>query len=141
MLYGLNGLDRTVATTKGRIVMAVQKTEVTRAQSDELRAMAIAKGITKRQWQLGMDHKDKFPLFLHALRHGFKMDLVFEPPVGGRIHIVRGVPATLDLDFNEAINSGAPQTPSDFVVRKVGHLYLPTGKGIVERDQQNPLNL
>src|SRR6185369_7204423 len=53
------------------------------------------------------------------------------PPEGGRIHIVR-VKVKLDREWQEAINLIGPNTPNNYRVRKVGHLYPVQGMNEVE---------
>lgn len=57
-------------------------------------------------------------------------------PEGARIHILR-VTVKLDEQWQEAVNAAGPNTPSDYNVRKVGGLYVPTGTG--EEEQKHIL--
>lgn len=74
-----------------------------------------------------------FKLAITAAKTGRRIGYILEPPAGGRVHIVRAT-VQLDREWQEAINAGCPQTPAEYNVRKVGNLYLPTGKGVVERE-------
>ena len=49
----------------------------------------------------------------------------FAPPLGARLHTVR-VKYDPSRPWQEAVNAAGPNTPSDYNVRKVGELYLPT---------------
>lgn len=54
-------------------------------------------------------------------------------PKGGRIHVVR-VPVDPAREWQEAINAAGPDTPANYDVRKVGHLYSQQTGAVVERE-------
>lgn len=113
--------------------MTVRKTdaaiaEMTVKQALGIREVAIAKGVSREQIDKG---QRTLALALDAVRDG--EDIIRAPkitaPEGGRIHILDNVPVVLDGDWELAINNAGPDTPADSDVRKVGHLFLPTGTG------------
>jgi len=55
------------------------------------------------------------------------------PPEGGRIHILH-VPVQMDREWQEAINTGGPNTPSKDYVREVGDQYPPKS-GVVKEEE------
>jgi hypothetical protein len=105
---------------------------VTNAQLDHLKRMAKANGVDRDLFQKGLDEHVFFTA-LDALKQGARLKLILPltAPVWGRIHCVGNVPVRLDQDWQTAINEAGPDTPSDYVVRQVGHLYPSTGTGIV----------
>lgn len=112
--------------------MAVRKTtdaaiaEMTVAQAMEHRRVAIAKGVTREQINSG---QETLAIALDAIKLGRGITILpeFIAPAGGCIHILDNIPVVLDQDWQEAINAAGSNTPADHNVRKVGHLYLPTG--------------
>jgi hypothetical protein len=56
--------------------------------------------------------------------------------VGARIHVLRRVHVNQNREWQEAINLGGPNTPSDYNVRKaeVSGQYQPVSKTMVEKD-------
>ena len=102
---------------------------VTSAQGGCLVKMANDKGIGRHTFQQAFDD-GRVAQFLDQIKSG-TFGLV--PPHGARIHIVRAR-VKLDSPWDEAVNSAGPNTPSDYNVRKVGHLYQPTGVGEDERE-------
>ena len=104
-------------------------------QREQIHKMAVDKRISSDRFQIfGLDNGNVATL-LEAARQGRRIVFApeFEPPPGGRIHILR-VPVVLDRPWQEAINASGSDTPDNYNVRKVGDLYLPTGKGLVERE-------
>jgi hypothetical protein len=101
---------------------------VTSGQMEAVRQMANEKGISRSQFQQGLDDGG-LSRYLDTLKFGG----ITIPP-GARIHLLTGVTVTLDQDWQEAVNTAGPNTPADYNVRKVGDLYKPTGKGKVVCD-------
>lgn len=89
-------------------------------------------GLTSRLAQKALTD-GKFKLALEAATTDQRIGYVLEPPPGGRIHILRAS-VQLDCEWQEAINSFAPKTPTSYNVRKVAHLFPPTGIGQVSRE-------
>jgi hypothetical protein len=54
-------------------------------------------------------------------------------PKSGRIHVVR-VPVDPAREWQAAINAAGPNTPANYDVRKVGHLYPQQTGAVVERE-------
>jgi len=98
---------------------------VTSNQSDAVRQMANEKGVGRANWQRAHDDK-RWTRFLDGLK-----ELV--PPEGARIHILRAK-VKLDRPWQEAVDTAGPNTPSDYNIRTVGDLYVPTETGEEERD-------
>lgn len=71
-------------------------------------------------------------LFLGKMEEAFLSAI--PAPGGGRIHVLPGILVREDEDWTQALESAVPDTPADYTIRKVGHLYPPTGKGEVRKD-------
>lgn len=56
------------------------------------------------------------------------------PPDGGRIHPLPGILVREDEDWKEALEAAGPDTPENYIVRQVGHLYPPKARGDVRKD-------
>lgn len=106
-----------------------KKMLVTSNQTDSVRSMANAKGVTRDQFQKALDD-GTIARFLDSLKTG---TAGITPPQEGRIHAVR-VKVKLDRPWQEAVNAGGPNTPSDYNVRKVGDQYPPTRTEEVEEE-------
>lgn len=104
-----------------------KNTLVTSNQTDAVRNMANAKGITRVQFQAAQDD-GRIGRFLDTL----KVDPTeLTPPPGARLHTVR-IRFKPDREWQEAINAAGPNTPDNYNVRKVGDQYLPTGTEEIE---------
>jgi hypothetical protein len=127
-------LDTSAAQNKEDIAMAVRKTDTamaekpTNQQAQDLRQVAIDKGVTRILWQKGAG---TLALALDAIKLGRPIAIrpEFVVPEGWRTHVLDNVLVAQDEDWGLAINNAGPNTPADCNVRKVGHLYLPTGTG------------
>jgi hypothetical protein len=106
-----------------------KKTLVTSNQTDAVRDMANAKGVTRALFQAAQDD-GRFARFLDTL----KIDpTTLTPPPGARLHTVR-IRFKPDREWQESINAAGPNTPSDYSVRKVGDQYPATGTEEIEED-------
>jgi hypothetical protein len=106
-----------------------KKLLVTSNQTDAVRDMANAKGVTRAQFQMAQDD-GRIARFLDTL----KVDpTALTPPPGARLHTVR-IRFKPDREWQEAINDAGPNTPSDYNIRKVGDQYLPTGTEEIVED-------
>jgi len=106
-----------------------KNTLVTSNQTDAVRDMANAKGVTRAQFQVAQDD-GRFARFLDTL----KVDLTaLKPPPGARLHTVR-IRFKPDREWQEAVNAAGPNTPSDYNVRKVADQYPPSGTEEIEED-------
>lgn len=106
-----------------------KKMLVTSNQTDSVRSMANAKGVTRDQFQKASDD-GRIAKFLDTL----KVDsATLTPPTGARLHTVR-IRLKPDREWQEAVNAGGPNTPSDYNVRKVGDQYPPTRTEEVEEE-------
>ncbi len=103
------------------------KTLVTSNQTDAVRNMANAKGVTRAQFQAAQDD-GRIARFLDTL----KVDpAAFTPPPGARLHTVR-IRFKPNREWLEAVNAAGPNTPSDYNVGKVGDQYPSTGTEEIE---------
>ena len=98
---------------------------VTSNQGDAIRDMANEKGVGRGRWQRAHDD-GRWSMFLDSLKEPV-------PPLGARMYLLRAK-VMLDRPWDEAVNAAGPNTPSNYDVREVAHLYLPTGTGEEERD-------
>lgn len=106
----------------------------TPGQRDLIHKLATEQGIrSDRVQRYGFDN-GSVTVLLQAMQLSRRVVLgpEFEPPPGGRIHIVRGVSVVLDQEWQASINAAGSNTLDDYDVRKVGDLYLPTGTGVIE---------
>lgn len=101
---------------------------VTTSQTDAICKMANEKKVGRERFQKALDD-GSMSRFLDS----FKTDVSIVPPKRARIHVLR-VKVTLDQSWQEAVNAAGPNTPSDYNVRKVGDLYLPSGIGEEEQE-------
>lgn len=109
--------------------MSRKNTLVTSNQTDSVRDMANAKGVTRAQFQAAQDD-GRVARFLDSLKVDSKAVV---PPQGARIHTLR-VRVKLDRLWQEAVNAAGPNTPGNYNVRKVGDQYAPTGTEEIEED-------
>jgi len=111
-----------------------KKLLVTPGQTNAVRDMANAKGVTRAEFQAAQDD-GRIARFLDTLKVDVKnIDLAtLTPPPGARLHTVR-ISFKPDREWQEAINAAGPNTPSDYNVRKVGDQYPPTGTEEIEED-------
>lgn len=111
--------------------MTAKSADVTTAQALEVRRMANSKSIGREQFQAGLG--TVIPRALDAIRSGGRIKVLpaIQHPSWGKAVFVDDVPVSLDRDWQMAVNEAGPDTPADYTVRQVGHLYLPTGTGIV----------
>lgn len=111
--------------------MAAKDADMTIKQALDIRRMVIAKGVNRQKIQAG---GEQIAIFLDALKNGDRIKLIppIKPPYWGCIHFVDNVPVQLDQEWQTTINETGPDTPSDYIVRQIGHLYQPTGTGIVK---------
>lgn len=100
---------------------------VTTGQTDSVCRMANEKQVGRGTFQQALDD---------GRVAGFLDGLKIVAPEGARIHILR-VKVKLDRPWQEAVDAAGPNTPTDYNVRKVGDLYVPTGTG--EEDQEHVL--
>ncbi len=99
---------------------------VTDGQTDSVRDMARAKGVTVGQFQRWLDTKG--PRGAAYLLDTLRFDMILPPP-GARFHILPNTEVILDEPWGNAVESAGPNTPANFDVHKVSYLYPPTGKG------------
>lgn len=101
------------------------------AQLEQVRKMATDKGVDSPMFQTNGLDNGLIALALDAIKLGRPIAIVpeFEVPAGWRIHILDNIPVVMDVDWDLAINNAGPNTPENCNVRKVGHLYQPTGIG------------
>ncbi len=111
-----------------------KKMLVTSNQTDAVRDMANAKGVTRAEFQAAQDD-GRIARFLNSLKGcANSTDLTgLTPPPGARLHIVR-IHFKPDYEWQEAVNAAGPNTPSDYNVRKVGDQYPPAGTEEIEED-------
>ena len=102
---------------------------VTLNQAQVVRNVANDKDIGRALFQEALD-SGKFNKFLDDLKTA---SLGIIPPADARIHCLT-IRVKQDIEWQKAINEGAPQTPKDFNVRKVGDLYPPMGKGFSKEE-------
>ncbi|MEK7194727.1 MAG: hypothetical protein AAB667_00510 [Patescibacteria group bacterium] len=102
------------------------------AQLEQVRKMATDKGVDSPMFQTNGLDNGLIARALDAVRYDHDILVVpkITAPVGGRIHILDGIPVVQDGDWDLAINNAGPNTGKDWDVRKVEHLYLPTGTGL-----------
>jgi hypothetical protein len=106
-----------------------KNTLVTSNQTDAVRNMANAKGVTRAQFQAAQDD-GRIARFLDTL----KVDpTALTPPPGACLHTVH-IRFKPDREWQESINAAGPNTPNDYNVRKVGDQYPPTGTEEIEED-------
>lgn len=107
---------------------------VTTAQLEQVRKMAREKGVSREQFQNGLDN-GTLATALNAMKQGTRITLlpIVEPPPGGRIHTVR-VPVVLDRSWPEAVRAAGPDIPDSDSVWRVEDFYLRTGSGQVEQE-------
>jgi len=55
-------------------------------------------------------------------------------PDSGRIHVLPGILVREDEDWIKALEAAGPDTPASYYIRRVGHLYPPSGRGNVRKD-------
>jgi len=111
-----------------------KNTLVTSNQTDAVRNMANAKGVTRAQFQAAQDD-GRIARFLDTLKvdvNNVDLATLTSPP-GARLHIVR-IRFKPDREWQEAINAAGPNTPDNYNVRKVGDQYPPTGTEEIEED-------
>ncbi|OHA27004.1 MAG: hypothetical protein A3C06_04545 [Candidatus Taylorbacteria bacterium RIFCSPHIGHO2_02_FULL_46_13] len=106
-----------------------KNTLVTSNQTDAVRDMANAKGVTRAQFQSAQDD-GRIARFLDSLRGD---SCVIPAPSGACIHTVR-IRFKPDSGWQEAVNAAGPNTPSEYNIRKVGDQYPPTGTEEIEED-------
>ena len=94
------------------------------AQGDCVVMMANQKGYNLRLFQQAIDDRS-VSLFLDQYKEG-TFGLV--APLGARIHTML-VRVKLDSEWNQVIG---PDVPGHYPIKRVGHLYKPTGRGEVE---------
>jgi hypothetical protein len=117
-----------ITQKKGIRIMSDDKL-VTLSQVESVRQMANDKKVTRAQFQQALDD-GTVARFLDGIKASVT-DIIAPP--GARLYTAR-VKVTLDRSWQEAVNAAGPNTPDNYNVRKVGDLYLPTGKGEVEED-------
>lgn len=105
-----------------------KKLLVTTGQTDEVQKMANEKGLSRPGFQKWIHDGEAS----RALDH-IKMDELAAER-GARIYTVRSW-VRHDRPWDEAVNAAGPNTPSNYNVRKVGNLYLPTGT--IEEEQEH----
>lgn len=113
-------------------VMAAKRADMTVKQALDFRRMAIAKGVSRDQIQRG---GNVLSTALDALKRGVRIELIpliKSPSWGSRIYSIDNVPVRLDQEWQSAIHEAGSNTPSDNVVRQIGHLYPPVGTGVVK---------
>src|SRR3989344_1790700 len=71
-------------------------------------------------------------ILLRKLREGFLESI--PPPDGGRIHILPSILVREDEDWQDALVAAGPQTPDNYGIRQIGHLYQASGRGDVRKD-------
>jgi len=108
--------------------MTAKKADVTTAQGQELRRMANSKGISRQQFQTTL--RTVFPRILDAIGSGKRVVAVDYPSWGNAV-FVDDVPVCLHRDWSEAINETGSDTPDSHIVHRMGHLYPPTGWGVI----------
>ncbi len=117
---------------------------VTSAQAECLRKMAIEKGISRALFQSALDG-GQFARYLDSLKKNplkkdcdsvryipfsrFRIAEIERKAAseGARIYVIRRVHILQDREWQEVINQGGPNTPSDYIVRKpeVSAMYPP----------------
>lgn len=119
--------------TRKRKVMS-KKMLVTSNQTDAVRDMANAKGVTRVQFQMAQDD-GRIARFLDNL----KVDVnnvgfaTLTPPPCALLHTVH-IRFKPDREWQEAVNAAGPNTPGNYNVRNVGYQYPPVGTGEIEED-------
>jgi hypothetical protein len=111
-----------------------KKMLVSSNQTDAVRDMANAKGVTRAQFQAAQDD-GRIARFLDTLKIDVNnIDLAtLTPPSGARLHTIR-IRFKPDREWQEAVNAAGPNTPDNYNVRKVGDQYPPTGTEEIEED-------
>jgi hypothetical protein len=105
---------------------------ITDPQLKEFKRLARKAGVGNDEFQAARNN-GKLQRAIEILKPGLDVSQIVAPP-GARIHVFRDVRVTLDSEWQEAVNAAGPNTPSDYNVRKVGDLYLPTGTGEIVED-------
>ncbi len=105
---------------------------VTTAQVEQMRKMSVDKGVCRDAFQLGLDG-GIFARALDEAKTRFANGGLLVPD-GGRIHLLSGILVRGDEDWKEALEAAGPQTPENYIIRQVGHLYPPSGKGDVRKN-------
>jgi hypothetical protein len=102
--------------------------------------MARAKGISRQQLAVA-EEDGTIGRFLDGIKAGLPIIIgpLIIPPLGARICTVKVKKLRLDREWQEALRAAGPNG-SDENVRQVGHLYLPTGTGVVEEEEHILLN-
>ena len=102
---------------------------VTLSQFWQVCKKARAKGITSRQLQGGVSD-GSFDCFLESLK--IEVNKSIKPPINGaRIYMLHALRVRQDSEWQATISAGAPNTPRDCDVWKIGHLYRAVGSGII----------
>ncbi|MEX2052338.1 MAG: hypothetical protein WD991_01405 [Candidatus Paceibacterota bacterium] len=110
------------------------KKNVTDRQGLEHARLARAKKVSREAYQTVHDD-GTMARVLDGIRDGLPITVGVPvvPPPGCRILTLK-VPVRLDEPWDDAVNAAGPDTGADWNVRKVGDLYVPTGKGVVEQE-------
>lgn len=108
---------------------------VSEKQAMLVRKMAKDKKVSCDVFQAAIED-GRLSTYLDSLKEDLSsLDLsTLVPPPGARTHVFRGVRVKLDREWQEAVNAAGPNTPDNYNVRKVGDLYLPSGKGEIVED-------
>lgn len=101
-------------------------------QAMSLREDAIAKGVTREQWQRG---GVVLCTALNAIRNGVRIKLL--PPIAapswGRIHFVDGVTVQLDRWWREAVQESAPDSErSSSGIFRAQRYYAPVSSAVIK---------
>ncbi len=106
---------------------------MTTAQLEQVRKMANEKSVTRQSFQKYLDDGTLADV-LSAIKQELPIKIIdwLVAPEGARIFTIE---ATVDLgeDWDVAVKNGGPNTPADYNIWKVGHLYPVSGAGAVKR--------
>ncbi len=105
---------------------------ITTAQLEHVRNIGDAKGVTKDEFQFGIDG-GVFAAALDEAKTRYANGGLLVPD-GGRIHLLSGILVREDEDWKEALTAAGPETPENYVIRRVGHLYPTSGRGDIRKD-------
>lgn len=105
---------------------------ITNFQLKQIRVIANAKGITKKEFQFGID-SGFFDSVFSELKEKFVIGGLL-PPKDGRIYFLSDILVREDEKWTKAISEGGPDTPKRDPIWQIGHLYPPSGSGDVKKD-------
>lgn len=98
-------------------------------QGEEVARIARAKGVTRQEFQSALDD-GRFAKFLDSLKNSITIELSAD----ARIYTLPNFTYIQDVEWQEAIDAGCPNTPDYSNARKVSDYYMPIGTGEVQEN-------